>query len=86
MTVAGRPIHLTVTEYELLRLLSVNAGRASTYDSLLRQVWGRRVGSAKLVRTVVKNLRRKLGDDADNPVYVVTERGFGYRMGRPGEL
>ena len=86
VTVADRQVHLTVTEYELLRVLSVNAGRPSTYDSLLRRVWGRRVGDPKLVRTVVKNLRRKLGEDATNPVYVVTERGVGYRMGNPNGL
>ena len=84
--VAGRPVRLTRSEYELLRLLAVNAGRVATYDSLLRQVWRGRANDPKLVRTVVKNLRRKLGDDAASPVYVVTERGVGYRMGRPGDL
>jgi len=49
-------------------------------------VWGRRAGDPKLVRTVVKNLRRQLGEDAASPVHVVTERGIGYRMGRPGDL
>ncbi len=86
VSVAGRPVRLTRSEYELLRLLAVNAGRVATYDSLLRQVWRGRAKDPKLVRTVVKNLRRKLGDDAASPVYVVTERGVGYRMGRPGGL
>ena len=86
VTVGARPVQLTVTEYELLRVLSVNGGRASTHESLLRRVWGRRTGDPKLVRTVVKNLRRKLGDDAAGPGYVVTERGIGYRIGRPGDL
>ena len=85
VTMGGSLVQLTVTEYELLRVLSVNAGRVSTYDSLLHRVWGRRAGDPKLVRTVVKNLRRKLGDDAASPVYVVTERGIGYRMGSPGD-
>ena len=79
-------MQLTRTEYERLRLLAVSAGRVSTYDSLLRQVWEGRANDPKLVRTVVKNLRRKLGDDTASPVYVVTERGVGYRMGRPGDL
>jgi len=86
VTVSGRPVQLTVTEYELLRVLSVNGGRASTYESLLRRVWGRRAGDPKLMRTVVKNLRRKLDEDAASPVYVVTERGTGYRIGKPGDL
>ena len=85
VTVAGRPVHLTVTEYELLRVLSTSTRQASTYDSLLRQVWRGRTNDTKLVRTVVKNLRRKLGDDASRPVYVVTERGIGYRIARPDD-
>ena len=42
VTVAGSPLELTATEFDLLRALSVNAGRVITYDSLLRQVWGKR--------------------------------------------
>ena len=42
VTVAGRPVELTATEFELLRALSLNAGRVLTYDALLRQVWGSR--------------------------------------------
>ena len=87
VTVAGRPVALTVTEFEVLRVLSTNAGRAVTYESLLRQAWGRRdPGSTdpKLVRAMVKSLRRKLGDDGANPAYVRNERGVGYRMPRPG--
>ena len=88
VTVASRPVILTVTEFEVLRLLSTNAGRAVTYESLLRRAWGRRdrgSNDPKLVRAVVKSLRRKLGDDAANPAYVRNERGVGYRMPRPGE-
>ena len=85
--VAGRRIELTATEYGVLRVLSLNAGRVSTYDSLLRQVWNERSsGDARLVRAVIKRLRQKLGDDASRPAYVHTERGVGYRMARPGEL
>ena len=86
VSVAGRPVRLTATEYELLRVLSRNAGRVSTYEALLRQVWGgRRNGDSELVRTFVKNLRRKLGDDAASPAYIVNERRVGYRMARPDE-
>ena len=83
VTVAGRPVALTVTEFEVLRVLSTNVGRVVTYDSLLRQAWGRRdrgSGDPKLVRAIVKSLRRKLGDDAGSPAYVRNERGVGYRM------
>ncbi len=66
---------LTATEYDLLRVLSVNAGWVVTYDSLLRQVWGGRDhGDPALVRAFVKKLRRKLGDEAARPVYLFTQR------------
>ena len=86
VAVAGRPVALTATEYELLRVLSVNAGRVVTYDALLRQAWGKRGRASqdpKLVRAVVKRLRRKLGDDAANPAYVRNQHGVGYRMPGP---
>ena len=87
VTVAGRLVRLTTTEYELLRVLSLNAGRVSTFDLLMRKVWdGRETNDTELVRNFVKTLRRKLGDDAARPVYIVTERGVGYRMVDPGTL
>ena len=88
VTVAGRPVALTVTEFEVLHVLSTNAGRAVTYELLLRRVWGRRGRAStdpKLVHAIVKSLRRKLGDDAANPAYVRNERGVGYSMPGPGE-
>ena len=85
VTVAGRPVELTATEYELLRVLSVNAGRVSTYKALLRQVWGLGGGDAQRVRAIMKKLRRKLGDSPARPAYVFNERGVGYRMQKPGE-
>ena len=87
VSLAGRAVRLTNIEYRLLFELSVNAGRVVTHDQLLRRVWGlEHSGRPGAVRTFVKNLRRKLGDDADNPKYVFTEPGVGYRMpkGEPG--
>ena len=84
--VAGSLVELTATEYELLRALSVNAGRVSTHEALLRQVWtGRTKGGSKAVRAYVKRLRRALGDDAAAPTWIFNVRGVGYRMPRPGE-
>ena len=84
VTVAGRPVNLTATEYDLLRVLSVNAGRVTTYQSLFRHLWdGQDFGDPRLVRNFVKNLRRKLGDDPARPVYIVNERGVGYSMPAP---
>ena len=86
VSVAGRPVTLTATEYELLRVLAQGAGRVLTHQALLRQVWaGRRHGNPKIVRAYVKRLRNKLGDDAARPAWIFNERGVGYRMARPGE-
>ena len=82
----GRDVALTATEYELLRVLSRNQGRVASVETLLRRVWrGRDDGDREMVRTFVKKLRRKLGDDAARPAYIVNERGVGYRMARPDE-
>ncbi len=85
-TVAGRPVRLTATEYDLLRVLSVNAGRVATYDMLIRQVWGGPdSGDPDLVRSFIKKLRRKLGDSATRPCYILNVRAVGYRMPSPGD-
>ena len=84
VTLGGRPLELTATEYELLRVFSLGAGRVATYDALLRQVWkGRSHANPKLVRAYVQRLRRRLGDDTNQPAYILTERRVGYRMPRP---
>ena len=84
VTVRGRPVDLTATEYELLRLLSVNAGRVMRHDTLVEQIWdGRENADSNLVRIFVRNLRHKLGDDARNPTWIVTRRGLGYLMPSP---
>ena len=81
VTVAGRPVQLTAIECGLLFELSANAGRVMTYDRLLQRVWGlRRSGDSRRVRTAAKQLRRKLGDDANNPTYILNEPSVGYRM------
>ena len=85
VTLAGRVVELTATEYELLRVLSARAGRMTTYETLLRQAWRKPGGDARLVRAVVKRVRRKLGDDATRPTYIFTEQRVGYRMPKPGE-
>ncbi len=86
VTVAGRQVKLTATEYGVLRALAINAGRVSTYDYLLRRVWGGKdSGNPKLVRAFVKRVRGKLGDDPADPTHIFTERGVGYTMARPGE-
>ena len=86
VTVAGRPVELTATEYELLRVLAQDAGRVLTHKTLLRRVWaGRPAADPKIVRAYVKRLRDKLADEVDRPALIVNERGVGYRMARPGD-
>ena len=81
VTLAGRPLPLIAMEYRLLAELSANAGRVLTYEHLLERVWGERSsGDVRPMRTIVSKLRRKLGDDADNPTYIFTEPRVGYRM------
>ena len=87
VTLAGRAVELTATEYDLLRVLVLGEGRVATYDSLLRQVWSkRRHANPKLVRAYVKRLRRKLGEDSSRPTYIHTERRVGYRLARRDEV
>ena len=88
VTLAGRPLPLIAMEYRLLAELSANAGRLLTYEHLLERVWGEKSsGDVRPMRTIVSKLRRKLGDDADNPIYIFTEPRVGYRMpkGETGE-
>ena len=84
VTAGGEAVELTATEYELLHVLSLNAGRVVTFETLLRRVWAKReTAGANLVRMFVRNLRRKLGDSAASPAYLFNERGVGYRMAKP---
>ena len=81
VTLAGEPVELTPTEYAVLYQLAAQAPNVLTHGLLLRRVWGpERVGEGWLLRNVVKKLRRKLGDEAADPRYIVTEPRVGYRM------
>ena len=83
-TLAGQPIRLTNIEYRLLADLSANAGRVVTYDDLLRRVWNVPSGSdLRPMRTVIKSLRQKINDDANDPTFIFTERRTGYHMAKP---
>ena len=86
VTVAGQPVPLTATEYDLLRLLTQNAGRVSTYEWLIRQLWnGPDSAEPDRVRTFIKQLRHKLGDDPKRPAWILNQRGVGYRVPKPEE-
>ena len=81
--VAGSPVDLTDIEYRMLVELSANAGRILTHEQLLRRVWGQdnSRGSGP-VRAILRRLRRKLGNDADDPTYIFNRRRVGYWMDR----
>lgn len=82
VTVNGAEVHLTPTEYELLRVLASNAGRTMTHHQLFASVWpGRTAGDAQAyLRVHVANLRRKIEDDVLAPRHIITEPGVGYRF------
>lgn len=85
VAMAGQPVVLSPTEYALLYELSTNAGMVLTHSQLMQRVWGRGHSSdTRVVRTVVKRLRQKLSDDANDPKYIFTEPRVGYRMERSG--
>ncbi|SMG58254.1 DNA-binding response regulator, OmpR family, contains REC and winged-helix (wHTH) domain [Rhodococcus rhodochrous J3] len=82
VTVAGRPVALTRTEFDVLAALARDPGVVLTRAQLIEAVWGPSwTGDAHLVDVHVGHLRRKLGDDAVRGRYVRTVRGVGYKMG-----
>ena len=81
VTKAGAEVHLTPTEYELLRELATNAGKVLTHRQLLERVWGGYAAeNAQQLRVYVNYLRRKLESDPAHPRWIVTEPGVGYRL------
>jgi two-component system KDP operon response regulator KdpE len=85
---SGQLLHLTRTEWELLRTLMTNAGRVLTHQQLFRSVWsGRAFGDAQqYLRVYVARLRRKLEPDPVRPRYIHTEPGVGYRFATSAEV
>jgi two-component system KDP operon response regulator KdpE len=78
---AGQPVHLTPTEYRLLEVLAMNAGRVVTNPQLLRNVWGpSHAESVHYLRIYMGHLRQKLEDDPARPAFLLTETGVGYRL------
>jgi two-component system KDP operon response regulator KdpE len=82
---ADEPVHLTPTEWALLEALASNPGKLLTHQWLLRRVWGQGYGTeTTYLRTYIRALRKKLGDDAGAPELIVTEPAVGYRwVGEP---
>jgi DNA-binding response OmpR family regulator len=84
VTVSGQELILTSTEYRLLSYICRNAGRVVTPDQLLDKVWGEEyVGAPHLLQVNIARLRKKLGDNAKNPTYILTRPGIGYIIPKP---
>ncbi len=82
--VRGTLIHLTSTEYRLLAELARHAGTVLSHQFLLEQVWGPEyTGDTHYLKVFVRRLRHKLGDDPEQPRYIQTEWGMGYRLAPP---
>jgi DNA-binding response OmpR family regulator len=84
VTVGGEPVELTKLEFDLLDTLSAQPRVVFSKDRLLEHVWGSAAyRDDHVVAVHIANLRRKLGDTSDEPRYIRTVRGVGYRMTEP---
>jgi two-component system, OmpR family, KDP operon response regulator KdpE len=84
VTVSGRVVSLTPTEYDLLRLLAQNEGKLLTHPAILRAVWGPAYREeSNYLHVYVSHLRRKLEPDPARPRYLLTQPGVGYRLVDP---
>jgi DNA-binding response OmpR family regulator len=87
ITVDGRPCDLSRKEFDVLQLLMQNAGTVVTREQLIQDVWDTNwFGSTKTLDVHVSALRRKLGDDPNEPRYLHTLRGVGFRFASPDEV
>ncbi|MGA9049082.1 MAG: response regulator [Dehalococcoidia bacterium] len=84
VTVAGRDVQLTPTEYDLLKVLITHAGKVLTHNHLLREVWGTGYEQEfHILHVNVSNLRHKIEPDPSRPRFIITEPGVGYRLKTP---
>lgn len=81
VTMKGKEVVLTPTEYRILSYLAQNAGRVVTQDLLLEHVWGSEyVGEGHMLQVNINRLRRKIEPDATHPRYIMTKVGIGYLL------
>jgi two-component system, OmpR family, KDP operon response regulator KdpE len=84
VSVDGGEVKLSAKEYDLLRLLVLQAGRVLTREFILRDVWGpANADDVQYLRVYVRSLRQKLEKDPTQPQYLLTETGVGYRLKAP---
>jgi two-component system, OmpR family, KDP operon response regulator KdpE len=83
---SGEPVHLTPKEFDLLHYLMSHAGLPITHSRLLHVVWGSEYANqVEYLRTFVRQLRKKLEDDAGSPRYLLTDSHVGYRFVDPAQ-
>jgi DNA-binding response OmpR family regulator len=81
VSMRGEPVHLTTSEYGFLQLLAQHPGRAFSRTDIIRALWDESpVGSERAIDVHAHNMREKLEADPKNPEYLLTVRGFGYRL------
>ena len=81
VTIAGREVKLTQTEFNILSLLAQHQGKVLTYSTIIRSIWGSQDdGSVKKLQVNMANIRKKLGTAPGENRYIVNELGVGYRM------
>lgn len=80
VTLRGEELHLSPREYDLLKVLAVNAGMVLTHSMLLARVWGDEQTESTYLRIFVSRLRHKIETDPARPQLLVTESGIGYRL------
>jgi two-component system KDP operon response regulator KdpE len=81
VTRRGQPVHLTATEYAVLRLFVRHAGRVLTHRQILREIWGPNAEEHRqYLRVYVTHLRQKIEPDPTTPILIRTEPGIGYRF------
>ena len=80
----GQPVHLTTSEYGILLLLARHPGKAYSRQAILSALWDESpVGDERAVDVHIHNIREKIEEDPKNPTYLLTVRGFGYRLREP---
>ena len=78
----GQRIKLTQVEYSIMRVFMENPGKALSREEILDRVWGRDYfGELKIVDVNIRRLRLKIEDNVQNPVYITTVWGYGYKWG-----
>lgn len=81
VTVGGKVIHVTQTEFNILSLLSQQVGKVMTYSAIINSIWGTMDdGSIKKLQVNMANIRKKLGCKPGENKYIINELGVGYRM------